>query len=155
MATLHIIQGFLGAGKSTFSRQLATQTNALHLNPDDWCMRLFKPEEYESQWEKCFAQTLEILWQKTEEALKSGQDVIFDCGFWNRESRDFAKSQAQKFGADYKHYYIYAPDKILKQRIAQRTGKIAEHNLAHFDEIKLLFAEPQEDEDAILIKNYT
>lgn len=51
-------------------------------------------------------------------------------------------------------YYVYAPDEILKERIAQRPGKIAENNIKNFDTIKQMFEEPQADEDFIRIDNY-
>ncbi len=153
-ATLYIIQGFLGAGKTTFSQKLAADTEAYHLNPDEWCMRLFTKEEYETNWEKCFSATLDILWQKTKEYLNQGADVIFDMGFWDRASRDYARQIAQNCSAVYKHYYLYVPDEIAKERISRRSGKIAAENLKRFNEIKKFFIEPEEDENAIVINNY-
>ena len=44
--------------------------------------------------------------------------------------------------------------KILKERIAQRPGKIAENNIKSFDTIKQMFEEPRADEDFIRIDNY-
>lgn len=153
-ATLHIIQGFLGAGKTTFSQKLAMEINAVHLNPDEWCVKLFSKQEYEQNWEKCFTQIREILWEKNKAYLLNGTDVIFDSGFRDKESRLYAQSIAIECGAEFKHYYIYVPDDIAKQRIAMRTGKIAENNLKNYNLIKKLFAEPDADEMAIVIHNY-
>ncbi len=156
-ATLHIIHGFLGAGKTTFSQKLATELlatelNAVHLNPDEWCMKLFAKEEFENNWEKCFTATLEILWQKTREYLNKGTDVIFDSGFWDRASRDYARQVAEECHSDFKHYFIDTPDNVAKQRLSLRSGKIATNNIKNFDEIKKLFSAPDADEEVIIIK---
>lgn len=154
MAKLYIIQGFLGAGKSTFSKKLASQTNSLILNPDEWTAKLFNKSEYEANWNLCFSQTVQKLWKCAKKHLKNGQNIIFDMGFWDRNSRDEAKKFALENGAEFIHYYIYAPDKILKARISQRKGAIAENNLKNFDKIKKNFTEPEQDENAIKIDNY-
>ncbi len=151
---LYIICGFLGAGKTTFSKQLALDKNALHLNPDEWCCKLFTKEEYEQNWEECFSKTLNILWNKAQDAVTSGKDVIFDVGFWDKNSRIEAKKRAQQLGAEPVLYYIYAPDEILKQRISLRKGKIAENNVKNFSAIKMLFEEPDSDENFIKINNF-
>ena len=153
-ATLHIIHGFLGAGKTTFSQKLMKETNAVHLNPDEWCVKLFSKQEFEQNWENCFAKTLEILWQQTKNYLLNGTDVIFDSGFWDKASRCNAKSIAIECGAEFKHYYIYVPDDIAKQRIALRSGKIADNNIKNYERIKTLFSEPDADETVIVIHNY-
>ncbi len=152
-STLYIIHGFIGAGKTTFSKKLASETGAVHLNPDEWCVKLFTPKNYEANWEKCFADTMDILWNKTKEYLGKGTDVILDMGFWDRQSRDAAKNLAIECNSYFKHYYIYVPDNIAKQRISLRTGKIAENNVKNFDEIKKRFSAPESDEDAIIINN--
>lgn len=152
-ATLYIICGFLGAGKTTFSKKISFETGAVHLNPDDWCVRLFDQNEYEQNWEKCFEATMNILWEKTAQYLDNGADVILDMGFWDRNSRDFARSVANKHHADVKLFYLDVSDEIAKSRILLRKGKIAENNVRNFDEIKKLFSSPEADEDPIVIKN--
>ncbi len=154
MSKLYLICGFLGAGKTTFSKKLAAETGALYLNPDDWCMRLFSKEEYEQHWEQCFSKTLEILWGKIKEASKNHQDVIFDMGFWTKASRDDARNKAIQLGMESVLYYIYAPDNILKQRISKRPVTITQNNYQQFEQIKSAFEAPQSDEPHILIQNF-
>lgn len=151
-ATLHIIHGFLGAGKTTFSQKLAEEINAIHLNPDEWCIKLFTQKEFEENWEKCFASTQDILWQKTIEYLNNGIDVIFDAGFWDRNSRDYARKIAKQCQADFKHYFLDTSDNIAKQRLANRSGRIAMNNIKNFDEIKRQFSSPEADEEVIIVK---
>jgi predicted kinase len=152
-ATLYIIHGFIGAGKTTFSKKLESEIGAIRLNPDEWCVKIFEKKDYETNWEKCFADTMNILWNKTVENLKNGKSVILDMGFWDKESRDFARMIAKQNGADFKHYYIFTPDNVAKARISSRKGKIAENNIKNFDEIKKLFCPPDDDEIHTVINN--
>lgn len=154
-AKLYIIQGFIGAGKSTFSKKLAEQTQAVHLNPDEWVTNYFSKEQYMSNWNECFDRTLELLWNKTKEYLSAGQDVIFDMGFWQKKDRIFARQLAKEYGAQLVHYYLYVPDEILKQRIiATRPPEWAKIHLQNFESNKAKFELPDAEEACITIDNY-
>lgn len=153
-STVYLICGFLGAGKTTYSQKLAQDTKAIHLNPDEVCMQKYSPEEYETNWETCFAQTLDFLWQEIGKYIKNNQDVIFDVGFWSKSSRNEAVAKVKQLGGTPIIYYIYAPDYILKQRIKSRMGKIAEYNFLHFDDIRQSFEAPSADENFITINNF-
>ena len=39
-ATLYLVCGLPGAGKTTRARQIVERVNAVHLNPDDWIVEL-------------------------------------------------------------------------------------------------------------------
>lgn len=154
MTKLYLICGFLGAGKTTYSQKLVKSKNTLHLNPDEWCMKLFSKEEYEQNWSDCFSKTIDFLWIKIKEAAKSNQDVILDMGFWTKESRDEARKQALELGLEPEVHYVYAPDEVLKERISHRTGVIAENNLRQFDSVKKSFEPPKPDEPHVLVNNF-
>ncbi len=154
MSKLYLICGFLGAGKTTYSQKLALGKNALHLNPDEWCVKLFPKDVYEKNWSDCFTKTIEVLWIKTKEAATCNQDVIFDMGFWTKESRDDARNRALALGMETELHYVYAPDEILKERISHRTGLIAENNLRQFDRIKQSFEPPCPNEPHVLVNNF-
>lgn len=150
----YIICGFLGAGKTTYSKKLAQETEAIHLNADEWCMKLFSKDEYEKNWEDCFLKTMDYLWDRASEFFKEEKSVIFDIGFWSKQSRDDACKKASELGGFPVIHYVYAPDNILKERIAKRKGAIAENNIKNFEEIKKLFEEPNEDEKYVKIDNF-
>ena len=152
--TIYLICGFLGAGKTTYSKKLAETSGAIHLNPDEVCMQKYSPEEYEKNWALCFAQTIDFLWQEIANYIQQNCDVVFDVGFWSKSSRQDAINRVINMGGKPIIHYIYAPDDILKQRLKMRTGKIAEHNLQNFDNIKKYFEAPSPDENFVTIKNY-
>lgn len=152
---LYIIQGLVGSGKTTFAKKIAAETNAVHLNPDEWVTANYTKAEYMANWNNCFDDALIKLWNKTIEYLKDGQSVIFDMGFWYKKDRSFARVIAKECGADIKHYYLVVPDDVLKERIiSTRPKEWAEKHLAKFDENKLSFEAPTEDENAEIINNF-
>ena len=154
-ATLTIIQGFIGAGKSTFSKKLSLETGAVHLNPDERISKTFDRTFYMNNWDECFHFVTKQLWNETKIYLNNGKDVIFDMGFWKKIDRDYARKIAQDCHADLKLYYLSVPDDILKERIlADRPPEWAKIHLQNFDKNKALFEEPSDDENAIVIKNY-
>lgn len=152
--TFYLICGFLGAGKTTYSQKLAAQTNAVHLNPDEWCMKLFSKEEYETNWDDCFKKAVNSLWQKANEYAKQSKSVIFDMGFWDKKDRQNAYTKALDMGFEPVICYVYTPDDILISRISQRKGIIAEHNCKNFSNLKTLFEAPDDDEFYVRIDNY-
>ncbi len=154
MPKLYLICGFLGAGKTTFAKKLATATSAQYFNTDALVISLFPRNEYESKWETCFAHATNIIWDQIAICAKNDRDAIYDAGFWTHAERNLARQRAIKIGMKPVLYYVYAPDKILKQRIAQRQGKIAENNIKNFDKIKESFEFPTPAEDFILINNF-
>jgi predicted kinase len=151
---LYLIQGFLGAGKTTWSRELARRTGTLRFNADEWCLDNYTSEELDARWEACFAAAVAELWRQAARELSRGQDVILDFGFWTRASRDHARQAARALNARIVHYYIYAPDAALKERIAARKGAVAERNFARFEEFRRGFEEPAPEENAIVINNF-
>ena len=149
--TCYLICGFLGAGKTTYAKRLASETVSVHLNPDEWCMELFTQSEYEQHWDECFSKTIDFLWEKAKDTAAKNQSVIFDMGFWTKKSRQDAIKKATRLGFSPVIHYVYAPEKVLKKRIAKRKGAIAENNLKHFDELKKQFEIPDATEKHIRI----
>jgi predicted kinase len=152
--TLAIIQGFLASGKSAFSRKLAEETNAVRFNADEWCERHCHEVERKENWNACFARAESVLWSQAEQALMEGRSVILDFGFWSKSSRDEARQRAERFGVGFAHYYLYAPDEVLLERLGRRQGPLAESNLKNFFELKKLFEEPCETEKAIFVNSF-
>lgn len=150
----YILCGFLGSGKTTYARSLVQKEGVIHMNPDDICMDIFSKDEYEKDWDKCFDVSIQRLWKEVEDLSGSGKGIVFDMGFWTRESREYAYKKAKSFGYDPIIIYLYAPDNILKDRISKRNGNVAKSNLKNFDKLKESFEEPKEPEIFTKIKNY-
>ena len=152
---LYIIQGFIGSGKTTFSKKLANETGAIRLNPDELVCNMFSYDEYMTNWDNCFNYVMDIIWDKTKVYLHENNSVILDMGFWLREDRDFARLVARECHADFVHYFLNVPDEILKQRIIKDRplGWVRKH-LNDFESNKVKFVLPEKDEQAIIINNF-
>ena len=48
MSVVYLIEGPVGAGKSTYSEILAKQMNGIHIALDEWFVKLFSPDRPES-----------------------------------------------------------------------------------------------------------
>lgn len=150
---LIIVQGFIGAGKTTYSKKLSEDLSAVRLNGDEYCEAHFTTEELEADWDKCFSQAITSLWCEAEQTLKGGHDVILDFGFWDRKSRDYARSMAYQWNVEFEHIYLDTPDNVLLERLSKRSGAIAENNIKNFDKLKTGFEQPADDENHIAIKS--
>ena len=67
--SLYIIQGFIASGKTTFSKKLSKEKNAIHLNPDEMVTKMYDKEYYMKNWDTCFDNALIAMWEKAKEYL--------------------------------------------------------------------------------------
>lgn len=149
---LRIVQGFIGAGKTTYSKWLSEKTGDIRLNADEYCADNFSKKELEANWDKCFSQAISEQYIIAEKLLLSGKSVILDFGFWDRQSREYARALAKRIGAEFQHIYLDTPEGVILERLRKRTGVIAARNLQNFQELKKYFEKPEVDECIISIK---
>ncbi len=90
MPTLHCIHGFLGSGKTTFSKSLAQELNALYLSNDLWMVQLFGHNPDKSAFDY-YPALIDLQYDVARDVLNNGRDVILDHGFWRRDDRDRAR----------------------------------------------------------------
>lgn len=84
MATLFLIHGFIGSGKTTFAKKLAERENAVRFSPDEWMAHFYgnnPPQEFFADYDR---RNKDMIWSMAAEFLKRGQNVILDYGFWQR-----------------------------------------------------------------------
>jgi len=129
MAKIFLIHGFIGSGKTTFSKKLAAQENAVRFTPDEWMSHFYgnnPPQEMFSEYDK---RNKDMIWNMAEQFLKRGQNVILDYGFWYRSSRDKYKKMAADIGADCVLYAMESDYEICKKRTLKRTAEMPEGEL--------------------------
>lgn len=64
ISQLYLICGFLGADKTTFSKELARETDAQYFNTDEWVAKLFPQSEYENNREQWFEIATNTIWNE-------------------------------------------------------------------------------------------
>ena len=116
MATLFMLCGLPGSGKTTLARQLELQ-GVLALILDD-CVALETGGSYD---EKLGEEIAERQLQIALEILQHGRDVVLDWGFDSREERDRVRAKAEAIGAETRLLFLDVPRPELNRRIAGRT----------------------------------
>jgi len=67
MATAHLIDGFLGAGKTTFARQLERDLPGIRFTHDEWMARLYGDDPPVDRFAECFRRApeqIESVWPR-------------------------------------------------------------------------------------------
>jgi predicted kinase len=123
MAVLYLMVGLPGSGKTTRAIQLASETGALRLTPDEWQTRLFGNDMRHPDHERRHDEVEALMWEIAAALLRRGADVILDFGFWSRAERAEFARRAQSLGAECRIDYQPVTMDELERRIKVRNGK--------------------------------
>jgi predicted kinase len=157
MATLHLMVGLPGSGKTTLASQLESRQAALRLSVDEWHVRLFGNDVHDDSDEADFAvhnarhSAIEaLLWETATRVLVLGVDVILDFGFWTRSERDQFRAKAHDLGAGFRIHFADVSEQMLLERIRSRNAQLPPGTF-HIPETKLkdwmrVFEPPSPDE---------
>jgi predicted kinase len=147
----YVICGFIGAGKTTFSRKLEQETGAIRITKDEWLIRVFgNTVTADKNFSHFDHNIIELSREIAFKILKSGQDVILDEGFWERTQRDDIKKKISEVGAKPTLYYVECPVAIMRERVVNRSksppGDSFEISGEMFDSYLKYWQPPGEDE---------
>lgn len=157
MATLHLMVGLPGSGKTTLARRLETRHSALRLTVDEWHIRMFGHDVHDASDASDYAIHNErhaaiesLLWESGSRALVLGIDVILDFGFWTRSERDELRRKARDLGAEFRIHFADVPENVLLERIRARNAELPPGTF-HISEARLkewieVFEPPSADE---------
>jgi predicted kinase len=130
VATVHLVCGPVGAGKTTYSRKLAQELRAARFSLDDWVVGLFgrtMPDPLSLDWwiehcDLCSAR----LWLSCRDLLAVEIDVILDFGFCFRAHRDRYRALAAAAGAQISLHVLDVDPALRRQRVQARNRDKAE-----------------------------
>lgn len=88
MTTVHMICGYLGAGKTTFARKVEERERALRFSVDEMYLRLFADGPTYELDSAAMGRLLDVIEDHWTRAAVQGISVVLDLGFWNREFRE-------------------------------------------------------------------
>lgn len=123
MATLFLMCGLPGSGKTTLAKRIERERDALRLTPDEWIARLFGQSLTPPALDWCRDPVESVQWEVAERALRLGINVILDFGFWSRTEREEFRARAAALGARSELHFLDVPRAELSARIAARNAE--------------------------------
>lgn len=116
-ATLFLIVGLPGSGKTTRARELEKLHRALRFTPDAWMIPLFG--ESEAGVKRDLLEGLLIT--AGLRALAGGMNVVLDFGFWGRDERSALRWLGGSVGARVEVVYLPVDEAAQRRRVQERS----------------------------------
>lgn len=117
-ATLLLMVGLPGAGKTTQAKELALAHRALRLTPDEWMIALFDGTQPDGKRDVLEGLLITVALQ----ALRVGTSVVLDFGLWSRDERSALRWLARSAGASCQVVYLPVEKDAQRARIAHRQA---------------------------------
>jgi predicted kinase len=134
-ATLYVLIGLPGSGKTTRARELEAQRHALRLTPDEWMIPLFGDNDANGKRDVLEGRFISL----ARSALRMGISVILDFGVWSRDERSALRFLASEAGASCELVYLHIDSIEQHRRVRRRqdaspesTFPIAPEDLAEW-----------------------
>jgi len=125
MSPIYLIEGPVGAGKSTYAQSLANQLQGTHIALDEWFAKLFSPDRPEEDVMTWYLQRkdrlLEVLWDHAVRMSRANQLAILELGLIQQQARYGLYAKAREMGVTLKLYVLDAPLEVRRRRVRQRN----------------------------------
>jgi predicted kinase len=128
-ATVYLIVGLPGAGKTTYAKELESTAPALRLTPDEWQIMLFGDRNPPDQRDLVEGKLIQIGMR----AAELGTNVVFDFGFWGKDERSALRWIARAVGARSQVVYLPIEHEEQRRRVTARFATTPEHTFAMTD----------------------
>jgi len=120
-ATLFLMVGLPGSGKTVRARELAAERGALQLTADDWALSLLGQEDRHQTRPDGKRWLLEgRLIALAIDALRLRLNVVLDFGLWSRDERSALRWMAASVGASCEIVYLPVERSVQWSRIQHR-----------------------------------
>ncbi|MDH6590502.1 putative kinase [Variovorax sp. TBS-050B] len=125
MTRVHLIEGPVGAGKSTFSTALAASIDGVHIPLDEWFAALFSPDRPDGDFVPWYVERkerlLDLIWTHSRRILGSGRDVVLELGLIQRQQRLQFCRRISNEGFPPRIHFLDAPLEVRRERVRCRN----------------------------------
>ena len=119
MATIILLCGLPGSGKTTLAEHLARERPALRLGEDDWMVALFGSTTGHGEAQRDAIK--QVQWEIAVQVAQLGRDVVLDWGFWSRAEREDYRARAASLDVSTELRFLDVPLDELIHRLEWRT----------------------------------
>ncbi|XDD43113.1 AAA family ATPase [Leptospira sp. WS60.C2] len=157
--TLHFLCGKMASGKTTLSKKIAKEENALLFCEDIWLQRLY-PEEIKDfeDYKKYSARLKTILTDHIQQVLQNGNSVVLDFPANIPKTRNWIRNLFESTNANHLLHLIELSDEECLQQLQKRNLERPEGSVPMTEEefhmITSYYSPPTKDE-GFQIKVYT
>jgi predicted kinase len=122
---IHLLEGPVGAGKSTYATTLAAQVGGVHLALDAWFARLYSPDRPSTglmPWYMARKDRLvDLMWDHALALRVAGVTPILELGLVQRQARAEVYERARLAGVELRVHVLDADREIRRERVARRN----------------------------------
>jgi len=125
MPTVHMIHGYLGAGKTTFAKRLEANLPAIRFTHDHCMTKLYgidPPVEEMNMMRERVSEVIEESWTK---CVSFGVETVLDLNFWSLSERISTRQKAEELGAEVVLYNLPLPDDEAWARVEKRNANLS------------------------------
>ncbi|MCA3908390.1 ATP-binding protein [Vibrio vulnificus] len=124
MTKIYFICGFIGSGKTTYSKALAEKQGAFRFSIDEWMIPLYGEHMEREVFDSRLATLQDLFKDSAKQLFSLNVPVVFDFGFWCKTDRDNFTDWASSVGAESEIHYLDVPFDTCKQRAFARNSEL-------------------------------
>ena len=148
--------GKMGAGKSTKSKSVAIERNAVLISEDEWLAKLY-PDQITTfdDYIKFSALLRPLVKSHVKNILRTGSNVVMDFPANTKRQREWFKSLSIEAGSEAELIYLKVNNELCLKQIAQRVteqpARAAFDTEEMFNHVTKYFEEPDEIENLVVV----
>lgn len=125
MRTVHLVEGPVGAGKSTFARELAKDIGGAHVALDEWFVQLFSLDRPRGNFVPWYVERkqrlIDLIWTHALTLAAARTVPILELGLIRRQDREPLYARALAAEVELVVHWIDAPQEVRRARVRRRN----------------------------------